>query len=48
MAMMAAHAVSFFITVLSRASWSDSDVSKIDVSMSRSDSLHSAARIAWS
>ena len=42
------HAVSFFITVLSRASCSDRDVSKIEVTMSRNDSVCSAARRAWS
>ena len=46
--MMAAQPVSFFMTVLSRASCSDKLVSKIVVTMSRSDSVHSAARRTWS
>jgi len=47
-AMIAAQAVSFFITVLSRASCRDRLVSKMVVTMSRSDSVHSATRSTWS
>ena len=47
-AMIAAQPVSFFITVLSRASCSDRLVSKIVVIMSRSDSVHSETRSTWS
>ena len=46
--MIAAHAVNFFITVLSRASINERFVSKTLLSMSRSDSVHSAARSTWS
>ena len=47
-AMMAAHPVSFFMMVLSRASCSDRLVSNTVVTISRSDSVHSEARITWS
>ena len=40
--------VSFFITVLSRASCSDRFVSNSVVTMSRNDSVHSVARRTWS
>ena len=47
-AMMAPQDASFFITVFSRASCSDRLVSKTELTMSRSDSVHSAARRTWS
>ncbi len=47
-AMIAPQEASFFMIVLSRASCSDRLVSKTEVTMSRSDSDHSAARNTWS
>jgi len=46
--MIAAQPVSFFMTLLSRASCSDRLVSKTVVTMSRNDSVHSDARRTWS
>jgi hypothetical protein len=47
-AMIAAHPVSFFITVFSLASCSDRFVSNTVVTMSRNDSVHSDTRSTWS
>ena len=46
--MIAAQPVSFFMTVLSRASCRERFVSKIVVIMSRNDSVDSEARSTWS
>ena len=47
-AMIAAHPVSFFITMFRWESCKDRFVSKMESTMSRSESVHSAARITWS
>jgi hypothetical protein len=46
--MIAAQPVSFFMMVLSRASCNERLVSNTVVTMSRNDSVHSAARMTWS